>query len=55
VSLGVLNPLQPHRRRLSGSRVENSYLRVIQRGDPAKTRYLAGELLVGYAAPASLH
>ncbi len=55
VRAGLLNLEQPHRRRLPGSaRVENSYLREIQRGDPPTTRYLAGELLEAFLAPASL-
>jgi hypothetical protein len=53
VALGVLSTSQPHRRRLPGTaRVENSYLRTIARADPAGTRYLAGELLAGFVAPA---
>jgi hypothetical protein len=50
VALGALNMSQPHRRRLGRSaRVENSYLRVIRPTDGPATRYLAGELLAGFA------
>jgi hypothetical protein len=43
---------QPHRRRLPGQRqVANSFVRVKRPGDPPDTRYLAGELLAGFAAP----
>jgi hypothetical protein len=44
---GVLNLLRPNLRRAEG-RVLNSYIRVRRRDDPPDTRYLAGELLVGF-------
>jgi len=49
-ALGVLSIAHPARRRDQGGVVENSYLRVIRPEDPPGTRYLAGELLLGFAA-----
>jgi hypothetical protein len=49
--LGVLNAHAPDRRRSAGGTVENTFLRIIRRGDPRGTRYLAGQLLSGFAAP----
>jgi hypothetical protein len=47
---GVLNLEQPHRRRLSSlRRIENTYLRTKLPSDPPQTRYLAGQLLAGFA------
>jgi hypothetical protein len=51
VRLGVLNLVQPNRRRLQGATIENSYLRVACPGDGASTRYLAGQLLAGFFTP----
>lgn len=45
---GVLNLRRPHLRRLTGPRIQNTYLRSIHPSDPPGTRYLAGELLAGY-------
>jgi hypothetical protein len=49
--LGILSLRQPHRRRLRGLEIENSYLRIIHADDPPRTRYLAGQLLAGFATP----
>jgi hypothetical protein len=49
-SIGVLDLARPSLRR-ARSRIENSYLRVISRDDPPSTRYLAGDLLAGFARP----
>lgn len=47
---GVLNLVQPHRRRLSSlRRIENTFLRTKLATDPPQTRYLAGQLLAGFA------
>ena len=48
VRRGVLNLAQPNRRRLQGTIIENTYLRVVCPGDKALTRYLAGQLLSGF-------
>jgi hypothetical protein len=50
--LGWLHLGQPHRRRLPGqTAVANSYVRIKRPEDPPSTRYLAGQLLAGFAAP----
>jgi hypothetical protein len=49
--LGVLDLKQPHRRRTRAGDVKNTYLRTKRRNDPARTPYLAGELLAGFVAP----
>ncbi len=49
VALGVLDLRHPARRRAGDGRVVNTYLRVIQQSDPPGARYLAGELLLGFA------
>jgi hypothetical protein len=48
---GFLNLRHPDRRRSAPGRIDNTYLRVIRPGDPRGTRYLAGQLLAGFAAP----
>lgn len=48
VKLGVLNLDQPHRRRLAGRQIQNTFLRVKLPTDAPKTRYLAGQLLAGF-------
>ena len=48
---GVLDLHHPDVRRDRRGRILNSYLRIKRRGDPPDTRYLAGELLVGFRAP----
>lgn len=47
--LGVLNLWQPNRRRLSGPSIQNTYLRTKSPSDPPRTRYLAGQLVAGFA------
>jgi hypothetical protein len=48
--VGTLNLDQPNRRRLRRSaRIQNTFLRVKRRTDPPSTRYLAGQLLAGFA------
>lgn len=49
VTVGALNLRQPNRRRLSGATIQNTFLRVRRRVDPPRTRYLAGQLLAGFA------
>jgi hypothetical protein len=50
VRIGSLNLAQPNRRRLGRSaRVQNTFLRIKRRSDPPSTRYLAGQLLAGFA------
>jgi len=49
--LGVLNLRRPDRRRDPSGAVDNTYLRVIQPADPKGARYLAGQLLSGFAVP----
>jgi hypothetical protein len=46
---GVLNRKHPHRRRLTTATIQNTYLRIKRRNDPPRTRYLAGQLLAGFA------
>ena len=53
--VGTLNLHQPNRRRLGGKAVQNTFLRVKRRGDPPATRYLAGQLLAGFARVAPAH
>ena len=45
---GVLDLRRPDVRRDRRGRILNSYLRIKRRDDPPDTRYLAGELLVGF-------
>ena len=47
---GVLNLRHPNSRRDADGKLENSYVRIVQRGDPQRTRHLAGQLLAGFAA-----
>ena len=49
--IGVLNLRQPHRRRLSGQAIENTFLRIKRRQDAPRSGYLAGQLLEGFASP----
>jgi len=53
--VGTLNLHQPNRRRLGDRTVQNTFLRVKRRGDPPTTRYLAGQLLAGFARVAPAH
>lgn len=49
VRRGYLDINRPHLRRENrSSRIVNSYIRLKQPDDPPETRYLAGELLVGF-------
>lgn len=48
---GFLNLRHPDRRRATPGRIDNTYLRIIRPGDARGTRYLAGQLLAGFAAP----
>jgi hypothetical protein len=49
--LGVLDLQRPDRRRGPRGELHNTWLRIIRPSDPKATRYLAGELLAGFAAP----
>lgn len=46
----TMNLRSPRDRTDAGGKVLNSYLRAKRAGDPARTRYLAGELWVGFGA-----
>ena len=49
VRIGVLTPGHPHSHR-RGGRIVNSYIRVKRRQDPARSSYLAAELVRGYVS-----